>query len=298
MGAGSSKQRMGERVLAGRSKYKEAVSVLDERVSLMSSETLLFAVDGIMESLSLCSPFLEGTLLVAFKAETKKIEDRILRTTEKVLTAPIVKEEWEWFKAFMLSSSVWFLRTADDTQFMFQKMVEIASGLSEDITAEMDSIYVHLQSHKDWNKLMLIKNQTIVSRQDDDAVGLLKDEGIVGVLEMKEQDEDGLNQQKLKDFVESNLAVTDKSRRKGPAQSKPQRNDIFLRRNQIIVASQYKIGCVATTAILRRNKSLVAPQHKISTLRRNRKYFAPQQKVLCAAIIVYLRRNVTPPPSL
>ena len=208
MGAGSSKQRMGERVLAGRSKYKEAVSVLDERVSLMSSETLLFAVDGIMESLSLCSPFLEGTLLVAFKAETKKIEDRILRTTEKVLTAPIVKEEWEWFKAFMLSSSVWFLRTADDTQFMFQKMVEIASGLSEDITAEMDSIYVHLQSHKDWNKLMLIKNQTIVSRQDDDAVGLLKDEGIVGVLEMKEQDEDGLNQQKLKDFVESNLAVT------------------------------------------------------------------------------------------
>merc|ERR1719204_1899108 len=105
-----------------------------------------------MESLSLCSPFLEGTLLVAFKANPKLVEQRIMTTTEKVLTAPIKKEEWQWFQQFMLSSTVWFMRTADDAQFLYQKMIETANGLSQDITAEMDAIYEHLEAHKDWAK--------------------------------------------------------------------------------------------------------------------------------------------------
>lgn len=214
MGSGSSRQRMGERVTAGRSKLKQRVEAQDERFKVMmtsSPETLKVAVSSIVEALSLCSPFLEGTLLVAFKAEPQKIEERILRTTEKVLTAPINKDEWQWFQQFVLSSSIWLLRTADDSQFLFQKMIETVSGLSESITAEMNSIYKHLKVHEEWHKVMAIQNETFVARQDHDDVGLLRDDGILGVLEMKQQEDgggDGEDAHKLKEFVESNLAVT------------------------------------------------------------------------------------------
>ena len=183
----------------------------DERVSLMMSsspETLKVSVDAIIDSLKLCAPFLEGTLLAAYKAEPKRVEDRIMTTTTKVLTAPIIKEEWEWFRQFLLSSSVWFMRSGDDEQFLYQKMIETATGLSKDITAEMDAIYEHLEAHKDWKKLMAIKEETFVSRQDDDAVGLLKDDGILSVLEMKQQGDDEESSRKLREFVESNVAVT------------------------------------------------------------------------------------------
>ena len=211
MGSGASQQRMGERVTAGRGKLKQELELQDERVHLMmelSPETLKVAVDAIVESLELCAPFLEGTLLAAFKVDPKRVEERIMRTTTKVLTAPIKKEEWQWFQQFMLSSSVWFMRTGDDAQFLYQKMIETAKGLSLDITAEMDSIYEHLEAHKDWEKVMAIKNETFVSRQDDDAVALLRDDGILSVLEMKQQGDDEESVRKLREFVESNVAVT------------------------------------------------------------------------------------------
>merc|ERR1719419_1245361 len=72
----------------------------------------------------------------------------------------------------------------------------------------MDSIYEHLQSHKDWGKIMAIKNETFISRQDHDAVGLLRDHGITGILEAKEQGDDAEGRQKLTEFIEGNLAVS------------------------------------------------------------------------------------------
>ena len=227
MGTGSSKQRMGERVKTGRSKRDQDLQLRDERVEMMttsSPETLQVAVDGILEALSLCSPFLEGTLLTAIKAEPKKVEQRLLLTTKKVLTAPIDKDEYQWFRQFVLSSSVWFLRNADDTKFLYKELMETATGLSKHIMIEMDSIYDHLKTHKDWKKLMSIKNQSFVSRQDHDDVGLLKDDGITAVLELKEQEDDASNHQKLKGFVESNLVF-----------GKPHFTDVFppLRRHAV-----------------------------------------------------------------
>merc|ERR1719244_919167 len=76
----------------------------------------------------------------------------------------------------------------------------------------MDAIYDHLKAHKDWDRVTAIQSETMIYRQDHDDVGLLKDDGITGVIEAKQQEDDNNDDeedtQKLRDFVESNLAVS------------------------------------------------------------------------------------------
>ena len=217
MGAGSSKQTLGERVSAGRRKLEHELTLQSERVHAMQSispETMAVSVQNIEECFSLCSPFLEGTLLAAFGANPERVEKAVLKSTKKVLSAPISKDEWQWFQQFVQPSSLWMLRTADGSGFMFEKLMEIANGLSLDITAEMDEIYEHLQGHKEWEKVMEIESETFIDRQDHDEVGLLRDDGIRGVHDVKQQDDVKQQEdvegehQKLVDFIESNLAVS------------------------------------------------------------------------------------------
>merc|ERR1719242_909454 len=71
----------------------------------------------------------------------------------------------------------------------------------------MDNVYEHLRLHSKWNEIMNIQNQTLISRQDDEAVGLLQESGIRVVAEVKESDDDGHDIEDLKHFIDSNLAV-------------------------------------------------------------------------------------------
>ena len=64
----------------------------------------------------------------------------------------------------------------------------------------MDHIYTHLRSHQDWHKLLAIKNQTVVARQDDERVGLLQEKGIRDVAEVKDDVD-------LAYFTDTNVAV-------------------------------------------------------------------------------------------
>merc|ERR1719419_1748049 len=91
---------------------------------------------------------------------------------------------------------------------MFDRLLKIAKGMSQGITDEMDAIYQHLKSHKDWERIMAIKNNTLISRQDDNEVGLLRDEGITAVLEAKQSEDDAEGHQKLTEFIGNNLAVS------------------------------------------------------------------------------------------
>jgi len=206
---------MGERVTAGRRKLEHELALRNERVKLMEStspETMELMVESIEECFALCSPFLEGTLMAAFRANPERVEEVMTTTTRKVLTAPIVKGQWDWFRQYVLPSSVWLLRTADDSKFVFERLMEIANELSQGITDEMDAIYDHLKAHKDWDRVTAIQSETMIYRQDHDDVGLLKDDGITGVIEAKQQEDDNNDEeeetQKLRDFVESNLAVS------------------------------------------------------------------------------------------
>jgi hypothetical protein len=209
MGTSSSREKLGVRVETGRRKRDYELKVRGERMAAFSASTLDGAVEQIMECFSSYSPFTEGVLMVAIKVAPERVEKCILETTESVLTAPIVASEWKWFQDFVLPSSVWMLRTADNTGFLWEPMLKIAEVLAAPIKEEMDNIKEDLkQNEKSWNVLKRIKEQTFVSRQDDERVGLLRESKILEVMEMKEQEVDPEGVDKLKQWVEGGLAVT------------------------------------------------------------------------------------------
>jgi len=204
MGAGISKERLGERVMDARKKLAAAKKMQTERTSLLMSaspETLDAMVRSISEAFKSCAPFSEPTLLVAFEANPEEVQRVLSKACKQVLSAPIKKDEYAWFKKYVFPSSVWFLQTKDGV-FMYERMLKITKSLSEKIDVSLDSIYTHLQSHAQWESLLAIENQDIVLRQDDERVGLLQGQGIRDVAESK-QDEG----EDLAAFVDSNLAV-------------------------------------------------------------------------------------------
>ena len=86
-------------------------------------------------------------------------------------------------------------------EYLFEHMLKITKSMSEKVDASMNSIFEHLQSHREWANVTAIKNQAIVTRQDDDRVGLLQDKGIREVAEAKEDSDE------LATFIDTNLAV-------------------------------------------------------------------------------------------
>ena len=104
------------------------------------------------------------------------------------------------------------MRTADDDEHLFEEMFRIAAKLTANVNESMEGIYNHMMKHDDWKKVMAIKEQTFISRQDHQEVGLLREKCIVDLQESKvteDEQEEGL--QKLKDFVETNSAISNLS---------------------------------------------------------------------------------------
>merc|ERR1719334_1267378 len=76
------------------------------------------------------------------------------------------------------------------------------------IIQNMDNLYVHLKTHDYFNELReKIKNQTVISRQDDESVGLLQESGIRDILEVKDSEDDDADIESLKNYIDNNLAV-------------------------------------------------------------------------------------------
>ena len=215
MGSGSSKQRLGERVLDARKKLAADRKLQSARAALLKSaspETLETIVQSMAAAFKTYSPFSEPALLVAFEANPEETQRILTKACKQVLSAPIIREQYEWFIRYVFASSVWMLPASHKgDSFLFQEMMAIAQSMSQKIDLSMDSIFKHLASHDDWDKLTQIKDQTLVARQDDDKVGLLRDQGITDLInaDLKQQDEDEDKQEgdDLTTFVDSNLAV-------------------------------------------------------------------------------------------
>ena len=122
------------------------------------------------------------------------------KSCKQVLSAPIDKAEYAWFTRYVFPSSVWVQRSRAGA-FMFEELLRVTKGMSGKIDASMQSIFAHLQTHAEWHKVLAIHNETLVPRQDHDAVGLLRDSGIRDVAEAKQADE------ALPSFIDSNLAI-------------------------------------------------------------------------------------------
>ena len=101
MGAGASKQRLGERVGAARKKLEADLAMQAARtqqVRAASPETLEVIVNSIADAFERCSPFSDATLLVAFASNPEEVQRIMTKSCKKVLSAPIRKDEFEWFK--------------------------------------------------------------------------------------------------------------------------------------------------------------------------------------------------------
>ena len=101
MGAGASKQRLGERVIAAQKKLEADLAMQaarTEQVRGASPETLEVIVNSIADAFERCSPFSDATLLVAFKANPEEVQRIMTKSCKKVLSAPIRTDEFEWFK--------------------------------------------------------------------------------------------------------------------------------------------------------------------------------------------------------
>ena len=214
MGLGTSKDKVGQLVKTGKDRRNHESKLMEERYDLMMKTApgmLDFTLKSILECLESCAPFNESDLMLAFKRDPVRVQKCLWKMTEKVLSEPIDGAEWEWFKQYLLRSSIWFMRTADDDEHLYEEMFRIATKLTAKVNESMDGIYKHMMKHDDWKKVMKIKEQTWVSRQDHASVGLLRNEAITNLQEMKvtEDNEEGV--QKLKQFVEANSAVTNLS---------------------------------------------------------------------------------------
>ena len=106
MGSGSSKQRLGARVQVACKKLaadKQMQAARAQQLLSSSPETLDVMVQCIATSFENCSPFSDAMLLVAFEANPEETQRILSKSCKKVLSAPISKAEYEWFKACYMS---------------------------------------------------------------------------------------------------------------------------------------------------------------------------------------------------
>ena len=150
MGAHTSKERLGDRVKAARKRLesdKRMQEKHEKQIKSVSTETLSVLVQSIVDSFEACSPFSEATLLVAFKANPEEIQRAMIKSCKKVLSAPIAREEYQWFKHYVLPSSVWM------SKFLYEDLMMVTRSMSNKIYKNMDSILKHLQLHERWDEV-------------------------------------------------------------------------------------------------------------------------------------------------
>eukprot|EP01084_Bolivina_argentea_P197006 337679_1 len=121
MGTTDSKQKLGERVIAARRKLDEDIKLQSSRsrdLQTKSPQTMKAIIKSIAESFKSCSPFLEPTLLIAWQADPEQCKNIIINSCKKVLSAPIIREEYEWFQQYVFPSSIWMFKT-NTNRFMY-----------------------------------------------------------------------------------------------------------------------------------------------------------------------------------
>ena len=208
-GTSSTRQQLGERALNARAQLEAAKTFQAERLRQLeaSRETQDNIVRTIGASLKQCSAFSPALLLVAFAANPEEVQRMLSKCCKQVLSAPIRQSEYEWFQRYVFPSPVWMQRN-ERGEYLFEDLLHIAKSMSHKIDASMASIFEHLRKHKHWHHVAAIENQTIVERQDDARVGLLREQGLQDVRELEAKHEEAEDAEvDLATFIDSNLAV-------------------------------------------------------------------------------------------
>eukprot|EP01084_Bolivina_argentea_P113080 201623_1 len=133
MGNTDSRQKLGERVITARRKLDEDTKMQVERYEYFKSkapESMEVMIESIDEAFKSCSPFLEPALLVAWQSNPERCQDIILKACNKVLKAPIIKPEYQWFIQYVFPSSIWMFKTKQNI-WMHEELLNIAKLMSQ-----------------------------------------------------------------------------------------------------------------------------------------------------------------------
>eukprot|EP01084_Bolivina_argentea_P258713 436280_1 len=124
MGNTESKKQLGDKITATRKKFQEDSKVYCERsndINSKSSKLSQYMIKSIETSFKSCSPFLEPTLLTAWYSNPAECEEIVVNTCNKVLNAPIIKKEWDWFEQYIFPSSIWMFKSRKDpNKYMYE----------------------------------------------------------------------------------------------------------------------------------------------------------------------------------
>ena len=105
MGTSTSKQKLGERVMGALKKFEADTQMQTQRLKQLESaspETKDVIIQSITDSFEGCAAFSDSLLLVAFAANPEEVKRVLTKSCKKVLSAPIDKAEYEWFKVRLL----------------------------------------------------------------------------------------------------------------------------------------------------------------------------------------------------
>eukprot|EP01084_Bolivina_argentea_P031074 57540_1 len=125
MGNTDSTKKLGERVLAGKRKLEDDRGIQSSRCAYLkdnSPEIMQDMVKSIVASLKNRSPFFDPTLLIAWEYDETQCKQAILSSCRKVLSAPIMRSEYEWFIQYVFPSSIWMFKTKDG-KYMYEELL-------------------------------------------------------------------------------------------------------------------------------------------------------------------------------
>ena len=209
MGATESRQKLGERVtIAKRDLQQAQETALQQQVLWESSDHGIFkkAFSTLQAAITSRSPIQASLLFQCWYADSKLVTKLILNECETILNPrrligmnenkryingiknenPKATQnnhngnEFLWLKTNILNHLIWCMpcestsTSKSANSFMFEKLNSIASKYADNIKNELIVIYKELEKETRFKELMAIKDSTLINRQDNKKVGLLK----------------------------------------------------------------------------------------------------------------------------
>ena len=122
----STRQKLGERVLAARAQLDAAKKMQRERLEQLDGDTLDVIVRSVGESFKSYTAFSESLLLVAFAANPEEVQRMLQKAVKQVLSASIRKAEYDWFRTYVFPSMVWMMQNKDGV-FLYEAISATSS---------------------------------------------------------------------------------------------------------------------------------------------------------------------------
>ena len=177
MGATESRQKIGERVAAAKQELKDQSERAAKQSKLWKQspsllEKLLSNLEDLM-SKRLVIP--SNLIFYCWYADSKRVSKLLLNVCEKILNPESDHgKEYQWLNDNILTSLIWCLK-CEDGVYMFTKLMNIADRYATNVAKDLSRTYSNLRKDTRFHELSRrIKDKTIINRQDNEHVGLLK----------------------------------------------------------------------------------------------------------------------------